>query len=127
MRADMLKNTTAKSQSPAALTRRRFIRTSAAAVSAISIIPRHVLGGSGFMPPSAKINVAIIGCGQQGWANIEALFQHADVQIIAVADPIESHDLDAFKRRNKSGRLPVNERIQQFYSEKNPTCRVADY
>jgi predicted dehydrogenase len=125
--SDMLTSTPPKSKRPTALTRRRFLRTSATALGAFSLVPRHVLGGVGFVPLSSKINVAIIGCGQQGWANIEALFQYADVQIIAVADPIESHDLDAFKRRNNSGRLPVKDRIQRFYSDKNPGWKVADY
>src|SRR5690242_1561539 len=71
------------------LTRRKFLGTTAAAAAGISIVPRHVLGGAKFVAPSEKINMAIIGCGGQGQTNVHALFQQPDVQIIAVADPIE--------------------------------------
>jgi len=50
----------------------------------------------GFVPPSEKVNIAIIGCGGQGRTNVRSLFEQADAQIIAVADPIESQNLDAF-------------------------------
>jgi hypothetical protein len=30
------------------------------------VVPRHVLGGAGYLPPSEKVNVAIVGCGGQG-------------------------------------------------------------
>ena len=42
----------------------------AAAVTAFSVVPRHVLGGAGFVAPSAKVNVAIIGTGGQGIVNM---------------------------------------------------------
>jgi predicted dehydrogenase len=43
-------------------TRRDFIRTVAAA-TAFTIVPRHVLGGTGYTPPSEQLTRAIIGCG----------------------------------------------------------------
>jgi hypothetical protein len=45
--------------------RRRFIATASAA-AAVTIVPRHVLGGPGFVAPSDKVNVALIGAGGQG-------------------------------------------------------------
>ena len=47
------------------LSRRKFIKAGAAA-TAFTIVPRHVLGGPGFVAPSEKITVAYIGCGTQG-------------------------------------------------------------
>ena len=38
--------------------RRHFLKTTAAAVTAFNIVPRHVLGGPRFVPPSEKVNVA---------------------------------------------------------------------
>ncbi len=78
------------------LTRRQFLGGTAAAVAGFSLLPRHVFGGAKFVSPSEKINIAIIGCGGQGQTNTRALFQHQDAQIIAVADPIEHHDLERF-------------------------------
>src|SRR5262249_33479036 len=48
------------------ITRRKFVAgTTGAAVSAM-IVPRHVLGGTGYNPPSDTVNFALIGCGGQG-------------------------------------------------------------
>ncbi|MDR0814663.1 MAG: gfo/Idh/MocA family oxidoreductase, partial [Bacteroidales bacterium] len=53
------------------VSRRQFIGKSIAAAAAISIVPRHVLGGSGFVAPSDEITLGFIGCGVQarGLAN----------------------------------------------------------
>ena len=80
----------------APVSRRQFLGATATTVAAFTIIPRHVLGGPKFVPPSEKVNIAIVGCGGQGRTNVRALFNEADAQIIAVADPIESHDLEGF-------------------------------
>lgn len=54
--------------------RRRFIVKSSAAVAA-TLVPRHVLGGPGFVAPSDRVNVALIGAGGQGLHNVRALLQ----------------------------------------------------
>ncbi|MGE5297130.1 MAG: twin-arginine translocation signal domain-containing protein, partial [Solirubrobacterales bacterium] len=46
------------------MNRRQFLG-SAAAVAAFTIVPRHVLAGSGTTPPSEKLNIACIGIGGQ--------------------------------------------------------------
>jgi hypothetical protein len=43
-------------------TRRQFMAT-AAAVTAFSIVPRHVLANSGQQPPSDKLNIGCVGVG----------------------------------------------------------------
>ena len=47
------------------MNRRTFIET-ASASACFTILPRHVLGGSGVVPPSDKITLAYIGTGTQG-------------------------------------------------------------
>ena len=69
------------------ITRRKFIQTTAAAAATFSIVPRHVLGGPGYVPPSDKITVANIGCGTQGLREMTQLLQHPEVQVVAVCDP----------------------------------------
>ena len=57
-------------------TRREFVADAAKAGAALSIfhiVPRHVLGGPGYTPPSALLNIAIVGCGGMGSGNAEAL------------------------------------------------------
>ena len=46
--------------------RRQFLATTASAAAALTIVPRHVLGGPRFVAPSDKVNVALIGAGGQG-------------------------------------------------------------
>ena len=43
------------------LSRRNFLGISTTAAAAITIVPRHVLGGSGYTAPSDLLNVALIG------------------------------------------------------------------
>jgi len=109
------------------LSRRQFIGRTATAVAAFSVVPRHVLGGPKFVAPSEKVNIAIIGCGGQGRTNTRTLFNEPQAQIIAVADPIESHNLDAFYYKGDAGRLPVKAEIEKHYSEKTPNFKVAAY
>ena len=47
------------------MNRRKFLET-AAASACFTIIPRHVLGGTGVVPPSDKITLAHIGTGTVG-------------------------------------------------------------
>lgn len=109
------------------LTRRRFIRTAASAAAAFTIVPRHVLGGPKFVPPSEKVNVAIIGAGGQGRTNARALFNEADAQIIAVCDPVEQEDYTRFYYRGMAGRKPVKAEIEKQYAAKTPNYRCAEY
>ncbi len=48
------------------VTRRDFLKGSLAAGTAFSLVPRHVLGGEGFTPPSETLGGALIGCGGRG-------------------------------------------------------------
>src|SRR5271157_2910885 len=66
--------------------RRRFLGT-AAATAAFTIVPRHVLGGPGFVAPSDKITLAHIGMGTQGLREIVSLLPVPEIQIVAVCDP----------------------------------------
>jgi hypothetical protein len=45
--------------------RRQFVKTAAATAFSFQIVPRHVLGGPGFTPPSEKVNLGCIGIGGQ--------------------------------------------------------------
>src|SRR2546428_9618091 len=77
---------------PPGLSRRRFIQAGAAA-TAFTIVPRHVLGGPGFVAPSEKVTVAYIGCGTQGLREMPAMLDVPGIRIVAVGDPVrESHE-----------------------------------
>ena len=53
--------------------RRRFVQNSAAAFAGISILPSHVVSGLGYTAPSDKLNIAGIGVGGMGFANLKNL------------------------------------------------------
>jgi len=67
--------------------------TSGAAAAAFTIVPRHVLGGAGFVAPSEKITLAHIGCGTQGLRELPGLLSIPAIQVVAVCDPVkEGHN-----------------------------------
>ena len=70
------------------LTRREFLAPAAAGL-ALTIVPRHVLGGPGYVAPSDKITLAYIGCGTQGTRELLRMIATPGVQITAVCDPVK--------------------------------------
>ncbi|CAN5423771.1 Gfo/Idh/MocA family oxidoreductase [soil metagenome] len=72
---------------PSNLNRRKFISSAAAASLAFTIVPRHVLGGKGYIPPSDKLTMAYIGCGSQGIREMNELLKNPKIQIVSVCDP----------------------------------------
>src|SRR6202035_3236913 len=84
------------------LSRRKFLTTATAAAvsgaattaSAFTIVPRHVLG-RGFTPPSDKLNIAGVGVGGIGRANLVAL---ASQNIVALCDVDWDYAGKAFER-----------------------------
>jgi predicted dehydrogenase len=73
-------------RSAGSVSRREFLQRSAAAAIGFTIVPRRVLGGAGFVPPSDKVNIAFIGVGAQGTRVMLHFLHEADVQGVAVCD-----------------------------------------
>jgi hypothetical protein len=69
------------------INRREFIGSATAASLAFTIVPRHVVGGPGFIAPSDKVTLAYIGCGTQGLREMTELITNPQLQIVAVCDP----------------------------------------
>ncbi|MGM0620006.1 MAG: Gfo/Idh/MocA family oxidoreductase [Bacteroidota bacterium] len=67
--------------------RRRFIGGVTSAAVGLTVVPAHVLGGSGQVAPSDKINIAYIGTGTQGLRELPALLEIPEAQVVAVCDP----------------------------------------
>ena len=56
------------------ISRRDFLKTGAAAIAGFTIAPSSVLGKSfGHISPSDKMNIAVVGIGGMGHANINAV------------------------------------------------------
>jgi len=109
------------------ISRRRFVTSVASAAAATTILPRHVLGGRGYVAPSDKVNVAIVGVGGQGRSNLHSLFQEDACQVIAIADPCEEWDLSSFYYGGKAGRGPIQAEIEETYRAKTSNYRCAAY
>ena len=71
---------------PRSLSRRQLMQAGGAAATAFTIVPRHVLGGAGFVAPSEKITLACIGFGTQAIREIGGILASPDVQVVAVCD-----------------------------------------
>lgn len=76
------------------VSRRQFLGTAAAA-SAFSIVPRHVMGGPGFQAPSDTVNVAAIGVGGMGATNLRGLESQ---NIVALCDVDYQHAAKTFEK-----------------------------
>ena len=86
---------------------RRQVMKAAAAWGTFSIVPRHVLGGPRFVPPSEQVNIALVGAGGQGRANLQQLLKLPDCRVTAVADPAASFSLENFYYKGVGGREPT--------------------
>src|ERR1700676_1928105 len=76
------------------ISRRKFLADSAVTAAAFSIVPRHVLG-RGFVPPSDTLNIAGVGVGGMGRANLINL---ASQNIVALCDVDWDYAGKAFER-----------------------------
>jgi len=68
------------------LTRRTFLQTGSAAAAAFFIVPRHVLGGPGQIPPSEKVNIASIAAGGVAIKNLRNCQASEIANIVALCD-----------------------------------------
>jgi len=63
--------------------RRQFMGQATAAAAVFTIVPRHVLGGPRHIAPSDRVNIAGVGVGGMGRANMHAL---ASMNLVAMCD-----------------------------------------
>ena len=97
--------------------RRKFVSSSALAFAGISIVPRHVMGGNGYVAANDKINVGCIGTGKQGRI-LSNFFANncSDVVPIAACD-VDTQKLDLFNT--------VVEEVQK--TKNNRTIKLKNY
>ncbi len=83
------------------LSRRKFVGMAATSAIGFTILPRHVLGGKGFIAPSDKITLGYIGTGTQGIRELLPMLAVPEIQVIAVCDP--SKEARGYKDWSKEG------------------------
>ena len=87
---------------PGEITRRQLLFTAAAA-GVVTIVPRHVLGGEGQTPPSAKPNLAGVGVGGVGFGQLQGC-EEAGFHMAALCDVDDVYAKKAFDRWPQSRR-----------------------
>jgi len=78
---------------------RRDFMSKAAALAAVTVVPRHVLGGANNTPPSEKLNIAGVGVGGMGQNNIRAC---GSENIVALCDVDFKYTAGVFKKYPKA-------------------------
>jgi predicted dehydrogenase len=81
--------------------RRTFLAASGAAALGFTIVPRHVLGGPRFVPPSERVNIAGIGVGAMGGSDIATL-TNLRANIVALCDVDQVRSAGTFAAHPKA-------------------------
>ncbi|MDP5157204.1 MAG: Gfo/Idh/MocA family oxidoreductase [Flaviramulus sp.] len=81
--------------------RRSFIRNTALTTLGISIIPRHVMG-KGFIAPSDKLNIAVVGAGGKGYSDMMNVWNNGASNIAAICDVDWNRAANAFTQFPKA-------------------------
>jgi predicted dehydrogenase len=69
------------------INRRKFLKSAGSGLALFTIMPRNVIGGSGFIPPSDELTKAVIGVGSMGRWHVK----YAPGRLLAVCDVDSQH------------------------------------
>lgn len=97
------------------MNRRNFIEKTAISAAGISIIPRHVLGGKGFIAPSDRIQLGYIGTGKQVYTLLNEIGKCKETVVIAASDVYKSklnYFVEAAKKIN--AKKDINTSIKSY-------------
>jgi len=90
-------------ESPGVVSRRDLLKLTASAALGFAIVPRHVLGGPGYTPPSEQITRAIIGCGGMGHSHLKYNYG----PLLGLCDVDSDHLADAMNKARGNGDTSV--------------------
>ena len=88
--------------------RREFLKRTIFTAGALTIVPRYVLGGPGFIAPSDKINIGYIGTGKQIRTLLNNFIKFPEVRVVAAAD-VDARKLARFR-----------DWVEKYYTEQPP-------
>src|SRR5690554_4710578 len=102
------------------MNRRNFIGKAAAGAAAVTIIPRHVMGGKGFVAANDRINLGYIGTGKQVPTLLNGIGNCKETVVVAACDVFQSK-LDKFvqsaNKNNANKGLNVTVDSYRYYRE----------
>ncbi|MEO8199674.1 MAG: Gfo/Idh/MocA family oxidoreductase [Gemmatimonadota bacterium] len=100
------------------VTRREFVANTGTMAAAATILPRHVVGGSGRKAPSDTVNVAIVGFGGMGSENALVLSQTENIVAIADVDMAYSEHKVTEKLKDDDGKdRPEGVKLQEQFQK----------
>lgn len=107
-----MRNTNAQTSRPTDIPRRKFFGACGGMALGFTVVPRHVLGGAGFVAPSERVNLAGIGAGGMGGGDI-ATHARNGANIVALCDVDDQRGAGSFKafpdaRRYKDFRVMID-------------------
>jgi predicted dehydrogenase len=108
------------------MTRRSFVAGATGAALATTIVPRHVLGGTGYTAPSDKLNVAVVGCGGQGASDATELVVGGQ-NIVALCDVDFGYVDKAVAARTKDRDGKPNQNAIKLQEAYNNAKRHTDF
>jgi predicted dehydrogenase len=77
--------------------RRNFLKTTAIAAAAFTIVPRHVLGGQGYLAPSDRLVIASVGVGGKGKSDVANFAKSGKADIAYLCDVDTRRAADSVK------------------------------
>lgn len=110
-----MRTRTSNADAAGGLNRRRFLKATAMAVAAPWLVPASVLANHS---PSKRINVALIGAGNQSRVDLPNMLRLDDVQVLAVCD-VNKGSYGYARPEHFLGREPVQKQVNDFYAKKS--------
>jgi len=98
---------------PCDFSRRHFLKASVAA-AAPWVVPSSVFGAD---PPSERMHVALIGCGNQSRVDLPSVMRFDDVQVVAVCD-VNRGSHGYARPEHFLGREPARDTVNAYYAKK---------
>lgn len=90
-----------KDQKNRGMSRRQFVSTAAAAAAGLTILPSGIISAKGRIAPSDKLNIAGIGIGGMGFANLKAMSSENIVALCDVDWKYSQRVFDAYPKAAK--------------------------
>src|SRR4051812_42390084 len=82
--------------------RRNFLKATSIAAAGFMIVPRHVLGGKGFIAPSDRLIVAGVGAGGKGESDLNGFYKGGKADIAYLCDVDDRRAATSIKRFPKA-------------------------
>lgn len=102
------------------MNRRNFIGKTAAGAAAVTVIPRHVLGGNGFVAANDRVNLGYIGAGKQIYTLLNNIGACKETVAVAASDVFDSklnHLVETANKNNAKKDVDVKVQGYKYYRE----------